>query len=644
MWRRNSKARRFGWSSLLGVLLCLATVSGGSATVAGGAALVASSTALPNVIARRSIDSPPWVASPLELKHSKGTVEDLVVALVRAAKDHDACKTWHVNESFVSLQRAKEMQYDAASALGLPPKNRESMRTGVGEFRTEVLPGQASFALERMTCAIAAAESGGKPVMTPPRLLCPSHERRFGYRLALLLQTVRARMLLVANVCKGAALIHVLNTSARFYVGNTPGSALKQRMFLRRAVLEGTVIQQTTAPRRPVVMDYELGVRYVGQSFWEALLGLSLHEPCEDEIVALCGHLDNGPRPVVSFYQAAGIPAPYKISVPPDVSTSLRASALDLWVNNSTIHSVIPEGPLSSSTIQFIRQQYKFMRRLLPLSLPDDRASAKQSWRCQAHSAIPVAMVVVHIRAGSGTRSLEETFFWPLLRWLRSALQKRVVGMRVHVFHELNRTDLCCEKFEGLVALQRSRQNEISPSRTRPAFCPGAEEPGGMGQLFIHTDPNRMTMMHSLLQADILLAGDSIFPTLAAHLTERAFMAVVHTTQAKGFGGSVTPNIPGSVVLPYWPCQDDDGRVAMMMRRGNRSKTPLTAKDCTAVLGVNVSRATEMLNSGVHLLKTRRWEPATTLSAAAGDDAGATGVGAADAQGGGADARWGGPP
>lgn len=33
----------------------------------------------------------------------------LVVALVRAAKDHDACKTWHVNESFVSLRRAKEM-------------------------------------------------------------------------------------------------------------------------------------------------------------------------------------------------------------------------------------------------------------------------------------------------------------------------------------------------------------------------------------------------------------------------------------------------------------------------------------------------------------------------------------------------------
>ena len=33
MWRRN-------WSSLLGVLLCLATVSGGLVTFAGGAALV----------------------------------------------------------------------------------------------------------------------------------------------------------------------------------------------------------------------------------------------------------------------------------------------------------------------------------------------------------------------------------------------------------------------------------------------------------------------------------------------------------------------------------------------------------------------------------------------------------------------------
>ena len=51
MWRRNSKARRLGWSSLLGILLCLATVSGGLVTAAGGAALAASSTALPDVTA-----------------------------------------------------------------------------------------------------------------------------------------------------------------------------------------------------------------------------------------------------------------------------------------------------------------------------------------------------------------------------------------------------------------------------------------------------------------------------------------------------------------------------------------------------------------------------------------------------------------
>jgi len=46
MWRRNSKARRLGWSSLLGILLCLATVSGGLVTAAGGAALAASSPIL----------------------------------------------------------------------------------------------------------------------------------------------------------------------------------------------------------------------------------------------------------------------------------------------------------------------------------------------------------------------------------------------------------------------------------------------------------------------------------------------------------------------------------------------------------------------------------------------------------------------
>ncbi|EOD30225.1 hypothetical protein EMIHUDRAFT_233205 [Emiliania huxleyi CCMP1516] len=51
MWCRNSKARRPGWSSLLGILLCLATFSGGLVTVAGGAAFVASSTALPDVTA-----------------------------------------------------------------------------------------------------------------------------------------------------------------------------------------------------------------------------------------------------------------------------------------------------------------------------------------------------------------------------------------------------------------------------------------------------------------------------------------------------------------------------------------------------------------------------------------------------------------
>eukprot|EP00315_Gephyrocapsa_oceanica_P047247 CAMPEP_0185532578 /NCGR_PEP_ID=MMETSP1366-20130426/108016_1 /TAXON_ID=38817 /ORGANISM="Gephyrocapsa oceanica, Strain RCC1303" /LENGTH=697 /DNA_ID=CAMNT_0028144301 /DNA_START=2063 /DNA_END=4159 /DNA_ORIENTATION=- len=57
MWRRNSKARRFGWSSLLGVLLCLATVAGALVTAAGGAALVSSSTALPDVTAVLACES-----------------------------------------------------------------------------------------------------------------------------------------------------------------------------------------------------------------------------------------------------------------------------------------------------------------------------------------------------------------------------------------------------------------------------------------------------------------------------------------------------------------------------------------------------------------------------------------------------------
>ena len=51
IWRRNSKVCRFGWSSLLGVLLCLRSVAGGLLTAAGGAALAAYSTALPDVAA-----------------------------------------------------------------------------------------------------------------------------------------------------------------------------------------------------------------------------------------------------------------------------------------------------------------------------------------------------------------------------------------------------------------------------------------------------------------------------------------------------------------------------------------------------------------------------------------------------------------
>merc|ERR1711935_998544 len=51
MWRRDSMARRLGWSSLIGILLCFATVSGSLATTASGAALLASSAALPDVTA-----------------------------------------------------------------------------------------------------------------------------------------------------------------------------------------------------------------------------------------------------------------------------------------------------------------------------------------------------------------------------------------------------------------------------------------------------------------------------------------------------------------------------------------------------------------------------------------------------------------
>lgn len=497
------------------------------------------------------------------------TLRAVVGALSAAADAPGACDAWRVDEALVA------------------PNSSLSELTG--RKRRERLPAEADAALRRLACVVATnGISPHQPITVPPPLACPAHARRFGYRLALLLQALRRPLLSNRGLCSATV---VQLDPPRLVGGNTPGAHLQQRLFVRRALGQ---LRALLGARAMLLISYPADVFYVGEVFWEALVGLSMHTTCAEELQAACARAPPPPHEEELVLTPA--------AVLDDAATRARLRALGAAGQAPRsvrlVHSRPPrrpkliEIPLNGADVGFMRRQYRLMRQLLPLAPPaapqrcaPGSARARGDARCAGSgggAARRAADVVVHIRAGQGSRSFHESLFDPLLRWLRGALGARGVHMRVAVFHELASSELCCAQFAGLEAAQRARG---PAERTR----------GGIGEVHVHANPNRISMMAAFLEADVLVSGDSVLSALAARLSTRAALAFDARTK-RDFADEVVRD-GSSVVLPYFPCSEarlQQHRVSPLLAGAAAGSAGGTG--CTAVVGANTSRADELLD------------------------------------------------
>mmetsp|Transcript_20472 Transcript_20472/g.47995 ORF Transcript_20472/g.47995 Transcript_20472/m.47995 type:complete len:414 (-) Transcript_20472:426-1667(-) len=315
--------------------------------------------------------------------------------------------------------------------------------------RGERLPAEAAYAIHRLACAATK----GQTLFSPPGLSCPDDGKRYGYELALALQFVR----LVPKPVQCDLVVVVKLLPRKIPGGNTPGANLLQLMRVLRAVRAVQFALRKSASAM-LLENFRFGVFHVGQVFAEVLFGLSMHRPCADEIERLCAPSTREGKTTATIALADAADRNWRrsgalgvrtgevnlVHSTPKANTSEISDSLDVLF--------APTDP----TYTFLRMQYALMRKLVPLRL--------SSWMTSG------ANIVIHVRGGGGTRAFHESLYLPLLGAVKAALTQRGVRFRVHVYHEVTRSLLCCEGFE--------RQQQLHD-----------------GDLHVHTDPNRYAIL-----------------------------------------------------------------------------------------------------------------------------------------------------
>jgi hypothetical protein len=263
--------------------------------------------------------------------------------------------------------------------------------------------------------------------------------------------------------------------------GNTPGANLLQLLSVRRAVR--TV--QSVLRSAVVVPRVRSAVFYVGEVFAEVLFGLSMYSTCVEELESTCPiqryPRENSAAATLTLGTLGGKRQASALrAARPRVIKLLHSNAKR---NITHVSDKMPDPSDHDDGLHFLRAQYRLMRTLVPLELPAFLSSGFN--------------IVAHIRGGGGARSFHESLYLPILEFIGSILKQRGVPFRVHVYHELARSKVCCLMLEQ----------------------------GRGGRVFVHTDPNRITMFHAFMMADVLIMSDSLLPSLAARLNSRGTIA-----------------------------------------------------------------------------------------------------------------------
>lgn len=190
----------------------------------------------------------------------------------------------------------------------------------------------------------------------------------------------------------------------------------------------------------------------------------------------------------------------------------------------------VAENLQTAAEIDWLRQRYKLLRRILPIAFPSKRGLHE---------------IAIHVRAGHGSRSLSDGWFVPAVAAVRRALEDHGLAVRIHVFHEAAKSSLCCAGFEEM-ARALANGNHTTSLKT-------------------HMDHNRISMFAALVEADVLMCTDSTFCHVAGFVNEKA-LAIIDATQTR----SAHMDLDGPRRIRWRPCS------------GSVHRTPWTEARCSA--------------------------------------------------------------
>lgn len=273
-------------------------------------------------------------------------------------------------------------------------------------------------------------------------------------------------------------------------------------------------------------------------------------------------------------------------------------------------------------TLCRLSSSYERARQLVPLATPFRAGEAG------------LLNVVVHVRAGPGSRSVPEAAFVPALQAIAERVhafasararegaaaadtldgggsagtgreQRAAVRLHVHVVHEYD-DGACCGVLEAWArewaanasaAQPRQQQRQLPPPSTDPGapvappHSPPPPWPPPFGlSLFAHVRPKRHLMYHAMWRADVLLGSDSKIPHTVAQLSPWPWVAVDGTARAEVQGAQGGVPTVRAARLPWLPCGAEAYLCAQIESRTSLADAAKCANDGTSAAGAQGSR------------------------------------------------------
>lgn len=359
------------------------------------------------------------------------------------------------------------------------------------------------------------------------QLSCPQHARWVGFQLAAVAESARRYdQLRDQAYCRGhfvdldydgwsegnETLVHTKKpVKTNSMQVDTPGSTLlKINHALNR-------IRYHQPESR--LLSFRVPVKYLGTTWYSALFGDVFDGTCLAEVEASCGTRVDGRPPVATIDPCAREGAP--------TASGPTVAAAGFWLPVEQARReklemsdarVLWSSPLTCSTVASFRLEYERMRTLVPIApffTPDPQT---------------VHHVVVHTRAGRGSRSPPESAYLPLLDALYEAIEAMGRQCRVVVVTEGANGTL--PLFENL-------------ARSRPT------------EFVVKYDANRYAMWHSLWRADVVVSGFSTYSLLAGVLSPHPKLVVAGLDVITGgYLGQLgpCPGVVRSFPLEWTPC------------------------------------------------------------------------------------------